>query len=65
MMIGEKSKFIRNFKNLGKESVNPNPEGPSIAPANKTVPTETNPYEKMFIFEIDFIDIFLTKLQNY
>ncbi len=53
MMIGEKSKFIRNFKNLGKESVNPNPEGPSIAPANKTVPTETNPYEKMFIFEND------------
>lgn len=53
MMIGEKSKFIRNFKNLGKEPVNLNPKGPSIAPANKTVSTKINPYEKMFIFEND------------
>ncbi|MBO5423067.1 MAG: hypothetical protein J6A06_04680 [Fibrobacteraceae bacterium] len=53
MMIGEKSKFIRNFKNLGKEPVNPNLDGPSIAPANKTVPTKINPYEEMFIFEND------------
>lgn len=51
MMIGEKTKFIKNFVMLGKKQNLPTEEGkPSIIPANASQAVSgKNPYEKMFV----------------